>query len=479
MTMAWETVIGLEVHVQLATRSKLFSGSSTQFGAEPNTQANIFDLALPGTLPVLNGEALRMAVKFGLAIGAEIGKKSVFDRKNYFYPDLPKGYQTSQLNFPTVGKGSLTITLDDGTTKTIGITRAHMEEDAGKSLHDAFPRDTGIDLNRAGTPLLEIVSEPEIRSAKEAVAYLKKLHSLILYLGISDGDMSQGSMRCDANVSVRKVGDSKFGTRAEIKNINSFRFVEKAILVEAQRQIDLIEDGGKVVQETRLYDADRNETRSMRSKEVANDYRYFPEPDLLPVIIDDKFIETVRATLPELPDVKAARFQQQYGLSEYDANVLAAHRDTANFYEAVVTECGDAKLAANWVMGDLQAVLNKGELDIAQSPVSASALAGLIKRIKDNTISSKIAKTVFEAMVAGEGSADAIIEAKGLKQVSDSGAIEKMIDAIIAANPKQVEQYRSGQEKVFTFFVGQVMKESKGKANPAQVNEILLKKLKG
>lgn len=477
--MAWETVIGLEVHVQLATKSKLFSGSATTFGAEPNTQANVFDLALPGTLPVLNGEALRMAVKFGLAIGAEIGRKSVFDRKNYFYPDLPKGYQTSQLDHPTVGKGSLTITLDDGTTRTIGITRAHMEEDAGKSLHDLFPNDTGIDLNRAGTPLLEIVSEPELRSAKEAVAYLKKLHALITYLGISDGDMSQGSMRCDANVSVRQKGDTKFGTRAEIKNINSFRFVEKAILVEAQRQIDLIEDGGRVIQETRLYDAEKNETRSMRSKEVANDYRYFPEPDLLPVIIDEAFIEEVRATLPELPDVKAARFQQQYGLSEYDANVLAANGDTANFYEAVVENCGDAKLAANWVMVDLQAVLNKAELSMAQSPVSAVALAGLITRIKDNTISSKIAKTVFEAMIAGEGSADEIIESKGLKQVTDTGAIEKMIDAIIAANSKQVEQYRSGQEKVFTFFVGQVMKESKGKANPAQVNEILLKKLKG
>jgi aspartyl-tRNA(Asn)/glutamyl-tRNA(Gln) amidotransferase subunit B len=477
--MAWETVIGLEVHVQLATKSKLFSGSSTEFGAEPNTHASFFDCALPGTLPVLNGEALKMAVKFGLAIGAEIGKKSVFDRKNYFYPDLPKGYQTSQLAFPTVGKGQLTITLDDGTTKTIGVTRAHMEEDAGKSLHEEFPSDTGIDLNRAGTPLLEIVSEPELRSAKEAVAYLKKLHSLITYLGISDGDMSQGSMRCDANVSVRQKGETKFGTRAEIKNINSFRFVEKAILIEAQRQIDLIEDGGKVVQETRLYDADKNETRSMRSKEVANDYRYFPEPDLLPVVIDDAFIASVKATLPELPDAKGQRFQQQYGLSEYDAHVLAAQRETADFYEAVVKESGDAKLSANWVMVDLQAVLNKADLDIARSPVSASALAGLIKRIKDNTISSKIAKTVFEAIVNGEGTADAIIESKGLKQVSDSGAIEKMIDAIIAANPKQVEQYRSGQDKVFTFFVGQVMKESKGKANPAQVNEILLKKLKG
>ena len=477
--MAWETVIGLEVHVQLATKSKLFSGSSTRFGAAPNTQANVFDLALPGTLPVLNAEALRMAVKFGLAIGAEIGKTSVFDRKNYFYPDLPKGYQTSQLEFPTVGKGSLTVTLDDGTTKTIGVTRAHMEEDAGKSLHEEFPHATGIDLNRAGTPLLEIVSEPEIRSAKEAVAYLKKLHSLITYLGISDGDMSQGSMRCDANVSVRKVGATEFGTRAEIKNINSFRFVEKAILVEAQRQIDLIEDGGRVVQETRLYDSDKNETRSMRSKEVANDYRYFPEPDLLPIVIDDAFIADVRSTLPELPDVKATRFQSEYGLSTYDANVLAADRVTAAFFEEVVSTSGDAKLSANWVMVDLQAVLNKSELSIAQSPVSPSALAGLILRIKDNTISSKIAKTVFEAMVAGEGNTDEIIASKGLKQVTDTGAIEKIIDAVLANSPTQVEQYRAGQEKVFGFFVGQVMKESKGKANPAQVNEILKTKLAG
>ncbi len=476
--MAWETVIGLEVHVQLATKSKLFSGSATTFGAEPNTQANVFDLALPGTLPVLNGEALRMAVKFGLAIGAHIGKKSVFDRKNYFYPDLPKGYQTSQLDHPIVGKGTLTITLDDGTSRTIGVTRAHLEEDAGKSLHELFPNDTGIDLNRAGTPLLEIVSEPELRSAKEAVAYLKKLHSLILYLGISDGDMSQGSMRCDANVSVRQQGDSKFGTRAEIKNINSFRFVEKAILIEAQRQIDILEDGGRIIQETRLYDPDRNETRSMRSKEVANDYRYFPEPDLLPVVIDDAFIAAVKTTLPELPDLKSQRFQSHYGLSDYDADVLSADRATADFFEVVANACGDAKLSANWVMGDLQSVLHKSELDIAHSPVSAHALAGLISRIKDNTISSKIAKTVFEAMINGEGSADTIIESKGLKQVTDSGAIEKLIDTIIAANPKQLEQYRSGQDKVFTFFVGQVMKESKGKANPAQVNDILLNKLK-
>jgi aspartyl-tRNA(Asn)/glutamyl-tRNA(Gln) amidotransferase subunit B len=477
--MAWETVIGLEVHVQLATASKLFSGAATTFGAEPNTQACMFDLALPGTLPVLNGEAVKMAVRFGLAIGAEIGRTSVFDRKNYFYPDLPKGYQTSQLAYPTVGKGSLTVALEDGSTKTIGITRAHLEEDAGKSLHDAFPDATGIDLNRAGTPLLEIVSEPEIRSAQEAVAYLKKLHSLIVYLGISDGNMSQGSMRCDANVSVRKVGDPNFGTRTEIKNINSFRFVEKAILGEAARQIDIIEDGGRIIQETRLYDANKNETRSMRSKEVANDYRYFPEPDLLPIVITEQYIEDIRATLPELPDAKALRFQRDYGLSEYDAMVLSADRDTAHFFESVAKAGGDAKLAANWVMVDLQAVLNKTEQTIGESPVSAEQLGGLIARIKDNTVSSKIARTVFEAMIAGEGSADAIIACKGLRQVTDTGAIEKIIDAVLAANAAQVEQYRAGSEKVFGFLVGQVMKESKGKANPGQVNDILKSKLAG
>lgn len=475
--MTWETVIGLEVHVQLATASKLFSGSSTAFGAEPNTQASMFDLALPGTLPVLNGEAVRMAVRFGLAIGAEIGKVSVFDRKNYFYPDLPKGFQTSQLTYPTVGKGSLTIALDDGSTRTIGVTRAHMEEDAGKSLHDAFPDATGIDLNRAGTALLEIVSEPELRNAQEAVAYLKKLHSLIVYLGISDGNMSQGSMRCDANVSVRRKGDPQLGTRTEIKNINSFRFVEKAILIEAERQIDILEDGGRIIQETRLYDSVKNETRSMRSKEGANDYRYFPEPDLLPIVIDDAFIEAIRASLPELPDAKSARFQAQYGLSLYDATVLSADRDTAHFFEAVAEAGNDAKLAANWVMGDLQSVLNRDETAIAESPISAAQLGGLIARIKDNTISSKIAKTVFEAMVQGEGDADAIIASKGLKQVTDSGAIEQIVDTVLANNPEQVEQYRAGQEKVFTFFVGQVMKESRGKANPAQVNAILKDKL--
>lgn len=477
--MVWETVIGLEVHVQLATKSKLFSGSSTTFGAAPNTQASIFDLAMPGTLPVLNAEALRMAVKFGLAIDAEIGRRSVFDRKNYFYPDLPKGYQVSQLEFPTVGKGSLEITLEDGSTRTIGITRAHMEEDAGKSLHEDFQGLTGIDLNRAGTPLLEIVSEPELRSAKEAVAYLKKLHSIILYLGISDGNMAQGSMRCDANVSVRKKGSSEFGTRAEIKNINSFRFVEKAILHEAQRQIELLEDGGRVVQETRLYDADRDETRSMRSKEVANDYRYFPEPDLLPVVIDEAFIEAIRAELPELPNAKCARFVQQYGLSDYDAGVLVSSRAMADYYEAVVAVCGDAKLSANWVSVDLQAVLNKSDIDMAHSPVNPQRLGGLITRIKDQTISSKIAKTVFEAMLESTQSADEIIAAQGLTQVTDSGAIEKLVDDVIAANPEQVEQFRAGKEKVFAFFIGQAMKESRGKANPAQLNELLLRKLKG
>ncbi len=477
--MSWETVIGLEVHVQLATKSKLFSGSSTAFGAAPNTQANIYDLALPGTLPVLNGAALRMAVLFGLSVDAEIGKYSVFDRKNYFYPDLPKGYQVSQLDHPTVGKGSLTITLEDGSEKVIGITRAHMEEDAGKSLHEDYHGQSGIDLNRAGTPLLEIVSEPDLRSAKEAVAYLKKLHSIVLYLGISDGNMAQGSMRCDANVSVRRKGDTELGTRTEIKNINSFRFVEKAINHEVERQIELIEDGARVVQETRLYDADRNETRSMRSKEVANDYRYFPEPDLLPVIIDDAYIDAVRKTLPELPDPKKLRFVEQYGLSAYDAGVLASDRQLADYFETVTSRCNDAKLSANWVTVDLLAVLNKRGVGIAESPVRAEQLGDLITRIKDNTISGKIAKTVFEHMVETGGEVDSIIEQKGLKQVTDTGAIEKMIDEVIAANPEQVQQYREGKDKVFGFFVGQCMKASKGKANPAQVNALLKQKLQG
>ncbi|MFM1896637.1 MAG: hypothetical protein RLZZ385_1711 [Pseudomonadota bacterium] len=475
--MSWETVIGLEVHVQLSTHSKLFSGSATRFGAEPNTQANIYDLALPGVLPVMNEAALRMAVKFGLAVDAQISKVSVFDRKNYFYPDLPKGYQISQLHFPTVGRGSLTITLEDGSEKTIGITRAHMEEDAGKSLHEDFHGMSGIDLNRAGTPLLEIVSEPELRSAKEAVAYLKKLHSIIRYLDISDGNMSQGSMRCDANVSIRRVGDTKLGTRTEIKNVNSFRFVEKAINFEVLRQREILEDGGTIVQETRLYDSDRDETRSMRSKEVANDYRYFPEPDLLPLVIDDDYIESVRAELPELPDQKRARFVSQYQLSDYDAAVLAASRDMADYFEQVVAVCQDAKLSANWVMGDLQAVLNRGNLDIGDSPISAPRLGRLIARIQDNTISGKIAKQVFEAMLEDAADVDAIIDSRGLKQVTDTGALESLVDEVIAANPEQVQQYRDGKQQVFAYLVGQAMKLSRGKANPAQVNTLLKEKL--
>ena len=475
--MQYETVIGLEVHVQLSTESKLFSGSATTFGAEPNTQANIFDLALPGTLPVLNEKAVAMAVKFGLAIGAEIGKRSVFDRKNYFYPDLPKGYQVSQLDFPTVGKGSLTISLEDGSEKIIAVTRAHMEEDAGKSLHEDYQGMTGIDLNRAGTPLLEIVSEPDLRSAKEAVAYLKKLHSIIRYLDISDAIMAQGSMRCDANVSIRPVGQKEFGTRTEIKNINSFKFVEKAINYEVQRQKDVLEDGGRIVQETRLYDADKDETRSMRSKEVANDYRYFPEPDLLPIVIDDAYIEAIRATLPELPDRRAARFVSDYGLSEYDAGVLVATREMADYFETTATLSGDAKLAANWVSQDLQALLNKHSWEVSDSPIQAERLATLIQRIKDNTISGKIAKTVFEAMLEDSSDVDAIIEAKGLKQVTDSGALESLVDQVIVDNPDQVQQYRDGKVQVIGFLVGQCMQLSKGKANPAQVNEILRSKL--
>lgn len=476
--MEWETVIGLEVHVQLSTHSKLFSGSATKFGAAPNTQANIYDLALPGTLPVLNKAALAMAVRFGVAIGAEISKRSVFDRKNYFYPDLPKGYQVSQLDYPIVGKGSLTVALEDGTEKVIGITRAHMEEDAGKSLHQEFPGMSGIDLNRAGTPLLEIVSEPDIRSAKEAVAYLKKLHAIIRYLDISDGNMAQGSMRCDANVSIRPVGTTEFGNRAEIKNINSFRFVEKAINYEIQRQQGVIEDGGRVVQETRLYDADKNETRSMRSKEVANDYRYFPEPDLLPIVIDDAFIDSIRAELPELPDAKKARFCREYGLSEYDAGVLVSTREMADYYEVVAIQSGDTKLAANWVTVELQGLLNKNNWEINDSPIQADRLATLISRIQDNTISGKLAKTVFETMIEDSAGVDAIIKEKGLQQVTDAGAIEKLVDEVIANNQAQVAQYRAGKEKVFGFFVGQAMKASKGKANPAQLNQLLKEKLK-
>jgi aspartyl-tRNA(Asn)/glutamyl-tRNA(Gln) amidotransferase subunit B len=482
----WEVVIGLEIHAQLATKSKIFSGSATAYGAAPNSQANLVDLAYPGVLPVLNAAAVRMAVKFGLAIGARIARRSIFARKNYFYPDLPKGYQISQYEHPVVGKGSLSVMLDDGMLKTIGVTRAHLEEDAGKSLHEGLANASGIDLNRAGTPLLEIVSEPDMRSAKEAVAYMKKIHTLVRYLEICDGNMQEGSFRCDANVSVRPRGAEKFGTRAEVKNLNSFRFVEKAIQHEVARQIELIESGGTVVQETRLYDSDKNETRSMRSKEEANDYRYFPDPDLLPVEIDEEFIDAVRATLPELPDEKAARFARDFGLSAYDSGVLCASRDLGAYFEAVVRALGathasqtHAKLAANWVMGELSSALNRDNLDIAASRVSPAALGGLLARVEDATISGKIAKDVFDTMWSEGKAADAIIEAQGLKQITDSGAIEGVIDAVIAANPKQLADYRGGKDKLFGFFVGQVMKATGGKANPAQLNELLKAKLAG
>ncbi len=477
--MEWETVIGLEIHAQLRTKSKIFSSASTAYGAEPNTQACAVDLGLPGVLPVVNAEAIRMASKFGLATGSRINKHSVFARKNYFYPDLPKGYQISQMDHPIVAEGSINIELEDGTKKTIGITRAHLEEDAGKSLHEDFHGMTGIDLNRAGTPLLEIVSEPDMRSAKEAVAYMKKIHSLVQYLEICDGNMAEGSFRCDANVSVRPRGQEALGTRAELKNINSFRFVERAINIEVERQIDLIEDGGEVVQETRLYDADKNETRSMRSKEEANDYRYFPDPDLLPVILDDVYLDEVRKTLPELPAEKAARFVSELELSEYDAGILTASRALADYFEAVTQQSVDAKLAANWLIGDVSARLNKDDLEITQCPVSANDLAGMLKRIADNTISGKIAKDVFNSMWNGEGDADTVIENKGLKQITDDSAIEAMIDEVIANSPNQLEQYRAGKDKLFGYFVGQIMKASQGKANPAQVNKILKAKLDG
>jgi aspartyl-tRNA(Asn)/glutamyl-tRNA(Gln) amidotransferase subunit B len=478
--MEWETVIGLEIHAQLATKSKIFSGSATAYGAEPNTQANLVDLGYPGVLPVLNADAVRMAVKFGLATGSTISHRSIFARKNYFYPDLPKGYQISQYERPVVERGSLDIVLEDGTRKTIGITRAHLEEDAGKSLHEDFHGLSGIDLNRAGTPLLEIVSEPDMRSAREAIAYLKKIHTLVQYLEICDGNMQEGSFRCDANVSVRPQGRAEFGTRAEIKNVNSFRYVERAINYEVERQIELIEGGGKVVQETRLYDPDKGETRSMRSKEEANDYRYFPDPDLLPLAIDESLIEAVRSSLPELPDEKAARFIREHELSAYDAGVLTGSRDMAEFYETVVRKLGgQPKLAANWVMGDLSGALNKENLEIGQSHIDADGLAGLLARIVDNTISGKIAKEVFEAMWSGGATADAIIEAKGLKQITDTSAIEQAIDDVMAKNPGQLAEYRSGKDKLFGFFVGQVMKATGGKANPAQLNELLKRKLAG
>ncbi len=476
--MSWEPVIGLEIHAQLQTKSKIFSGASTAFGSEPNTQACIIDLGMPGVLPVLNREAVRMAIAFGLAIGARVAPRSIFARKNYFYPDLPKGYQISQYEIPIVGKGSVRILMDDGTVREIGVTRAHLEEDAGKSLHEDFHGMSGIDLNRAGTPLLEIVSEPDLRSAKEAVAYMKTIHALVRYLGICDGNMQEGSFRCDANVSVRPKGDPRFGTRCELKNINSFRFVERAINHEIERQIDVIEGGGKIDQETRLYDPDRNETRTMRSKEEANDYRYFPDPDLLPVVVDDAFVAAVRDSLPELPEAKRERFMAQYALSAYDAGVLTASRELADYYESTVAAAnGEGKLAANWVMGDLAAFLNKEVREVTDSPVTPAMLGFLVNRIVDKTISGTIAKKVFELMWNGEGDPDAVIARHGLKQVTDTGAIEKAIAEVMAESPQQLEQYRSGKDKLFGFFVGQVMKKMQGKASPEQVNALLKDKL--
>ena len=477
--MKWEVVIGLEIHTQLATASKIFSGASTTYGAPPNSQACLVDLGYPGILPVLNEQAVRMAIKFGLATGCEISRRSIFARKNYFYPDLPKGYQISQYEMPIVYGGHIDIVLNDGAVKTIDITRAHLEEDAGNSLHENFLDVSGIDLNRAGTPLLEIVSEPDMRSAEEAGIYMRKIHTLVRYLGISDGNMQEGSFRCDANVSVRPEGETKLGTRAELKNLNSFRFVERAIEIEVGRQIDILEDGGQVVQETRLYDASKNETRSMRSKEEANDYRYFPDPDLLPVIIDDSLIEELRADLPELPDAKRARFEKDYELSAYDAGVLTANLETAQYFEEAVSSATIAspKLIANWVQGELAAALNQHGLEITESNVSSAELALLDDRIEDGTLSGKTAKDVFVAIWQREGAVDDIIEQRGLQQISDSGTIEKLVDDVLAENPTQVQQFRDGNEKVIGFFVGQIMKASGGKANPKQVNGVLRKKL--
>jgi len=478
VSSAWEVVIGLEIHAQLATSSKIFSGASTAYGAEPNTQACLVDLGYPGVLPVLNKEVVRMATMFGLAVNGTVAPRSVFARKNYFYPDLPKGYQISQFELPIVEFGELFITDADGNEKRIGITRAHLEEDAGKSVHEGLGKSSGIDLNRAGTPLLEIVSEPDLRSAKQAVAYMRKIHTIVRYLGICDGNMQEGSFRCDANVSVRPRGQEELGTRAELKNLNSFRFIERAINIEVERQIEVIEDGGAVVQETRLYDSVKDETRSMRSKEEANDYRYFPDPDLLPVEIDAAYIEAVRKTLPELPAAKQQRFIDEHGIRDDDAAILTASRALADFFEEVVASTqGKAQGVANFIIGDLAGALNRDGLDIERSPVSTTALAGLLDRIKDNTISGKIAKEVFEAMWAGEGTADEIIEAKGLMQITDSSAIEAIVDKVIAANPGQVAEYKAGKDKLIGFFVGQVMKETGGKANPGQVNQILKKKL--
>ncbi len=476
--MEWETVIGLEIHAQLATASKIFSGASTKYGASPNSQASLVDLGYPGVLPVLNGACVQMAIKFGLATNCQIARRSVFARKNYFYPDLPKGYQISQYELPIVHGGKLDIELEDGSTRTIGIVRAHLEEDAGKSLHEDFAGMSGIDLNRAGTGLLEIVSAPDLRSAKEAGAYMRKIHALVRYLEICDGNMQEGSFRCDANVSVRRRGDSKLGTRTELKNLNSFRFVEQAIEIEAERQIEVLEGGGTVVQETRLYDPDRGETRPMRSKEEANDYRYFPDPDLLPVAIDEQLIAQVRASLPELPDAKRERFVRDYALPAYDAGVLTAERALADYFETVAQATKAVpKIAANWVMGELSGALNREGIEIGASRVTAETLAALLDKITAGTISGKIAKEVFEAAWNGEGTIDEIIEKRGLVQISDSGAIEKLVADVIAANPAQVEQFRAGKQQVLGFLVGQVMKASHGKANPQQVNEALRKQL--
>lgn len=470
--MTWETVIGLEIHSQLKTKSKIFSGASTEFGAKANTQACAVDLGFPGVLPVLNKEAVRMALRFGLAVNATINKHSIFARKNYFYPDLPKGYQISQFEIPIVGIGTIDIPLDNGEKKMVGITRAHLEEDAGKSIHDLYDDYTAIDLNRAGTPLLEIVSDPDMSNAREAVAYAKKIHSLVQYIDICDGNMQEGSFRCDANVSVRRVGE-ELGTRAEIKNINSFKFLEKAINLEVERQIDILEDGGSVAQETRLYDSIKNETRSMRSKEEANDYRYFPDPDLLPVVIDDELLNEIRNGLPELPTEKKARFIDKLGLSEYDAENLTSQKAMADYYEIIINKGADVKLSANWVMGELSASLNKNQIDIQDSPIAASELYNLISRITDNTISGKIAKDVFRLMWDEKRSVDEIIKEQGLEQMTDVSALESVIDEIIAKNLDQVEQFKNGNTKLLGFFVGQVMKATQGKANPKQVNQIL------
>jgi aspartyl-tRNA(Asn)/glutamyl-tRNA(Gln) amidotransferase subunit B len=475
--MQWEVVIGLETHAQLSTASKMFSGASTQFGGPPNTQASAVDIALPGVLPVANRGAVERAIRFELAVGGTINRRSIFARKNYFYPDLPKGYQISQYEVPIVQGGSIAFFVEQR-EKKVSLTRAHLEEDAGKSLHEDFHGMSGIDLNRAGTPLLEIVSEPEMRSAAEAVAYARTLHALVRWIDICDGNMQEGSFRCDANVSVRPLGERKLGTRCEVKNLNSFRFLERAIVFETRRQIELLEDGGKVVQETRLYDPDRDETRSMRSKEDAQDYRYFPDPDLLPLEVSDALIDRVRADMSELPDAKRNRFQHELGLSAYDAALLTATRETAAYFEGVTNALPQqAKLAANWVAGELSSRLNKEGVGIERSPISPEALAGLLRRIDDNTISGKIAKEVFDRMWESSATADEIIEREGRRQISDSFELERIVDQIIAANPGQVAEYRSGKEKAFNFFVGQAMKATKGQANPAQVSEILRKKL--